>query len=416
VVPANKAKPGRKHGICDIVYCLTVADEVFDGPLCHADTGYPDVVVVPDQSTLRPVPWEPSTAAVLADVMTKAGDPYPLCPRDAVRRAERRLAAVGFEARMAVEFEFFLLSGSPEDLRLGRYGNLTPASHDPQAYSLRRWPGISAFAEELQEAMELYGAPLETIHSELGLGAFEVALQPAPPLQAADRAARFKLGCKAIAARHGLVATFMAKWNAGEAGSSGHIHQSVWRGEEAAFWDPARAGLSELGEGYLEGLLSSVGDLSVVFGPNANSYRRPDPAMWAPTTASWGVDNRSACLRVCGDGPESIRIEHRRPGADVSVYYAIAACVAAGAAGIEQQLQLRPEAPRDASKAENAEQLPATLRDAVEQFRGSSRARDLLGDIVVEHYAISRDEELSHVEALAKAVPEWELQRYLETV
>jgi glutamine synthetase len=415
VVPAKKAQSPRGLGICDIVYCFTLADEVFEGPLCNPSTGFPDVVLMPDISTLRPVPWEPGMGAVLADVLTKDGDPYPLCAREAVRRSERRLGALGLEARMAIEFEIFVFRRDSDAAGATSYDALQPISRLPNAYSLLRWPDLSRFAAALFDDLGEYGVDLDMIHTEMGQGAIEVALAPASPLHAADQAARFKLGCKEIAARHDLVPTFMAKWNAAEAGSSGHIHQSLWRdGESASLQAPGQM-TAEL-TSYLEGMLATTADFSAFFGPNMNSYRRPDPVLWAPTTATWGFDNRTACCRVRAEDPESARIEHRRPGADLSIYYSIAACVGGGALGIENGLELRPEAPRDATLDPSAQQLPQTLREATDRLRESAAAREVFGDVLVEHYALSREQELREVERHVAAVPAWELARYFETV
>jgi glutamine synthetase len=415
VIPAKKATSAHGLGICDIVYCLTVADEVFDGPLCNPTTGYPDVVVMPDLSTLRAIPWERETGAVLADVLTKEGQAYPLCPREAVRRSERRLHALGLEARVAIEFEIFVFHRELDGATRPDYGALLPISRLPHAYSLLRWPDLSEFASALFDDLHDYGVEIDAIHTELGRGAIEVSLAPASPLDAADQAARFKLGCKELAARHNLVPTFMAKWNAEEAGSSGHIHQSLWRADVPASLESPGKMSTEL-ESYLEGMLSTAADFSAFFGPNLNSYRRPNPGLWAPTTATWGFDNRIACCRVRAEHPESARVEHRRPGADLSIYYSIAACVGGGAIGIEHELELRPEAPRDAGADSSAESLPSTLAAATDRLRLSAAARDIFGDVLVENYVRAREQELREVERHLAAVPPWELTRYFEVV
>jgi glutamine synthetase len=420
VLPAAKVMNGNESKICNAVMGLTVNDELFANAFSTPFTGYQDIVAVPDLSTLRDVPWESATGAVLGDYLGNDSEPHPGCQREAVRRAERRLAALGYEARVGLEFEFFLFCTDGDAIAAQRYGDLRPVSHLPQAYSLQRWPEVSRFMTQLTDDLEVYGVPVDGVHTEWGRGAMEVALKPTTPLEAADNGARFKLACREIAARHNLVPTFMAKWNHEYAGSSGHIHQSLVREGVPSFW-AGRGALSDQGKAYLEGLLGATADLSAIFCPYHNSYRRPDPKFWAPTDTDWGYDNRLVCCRVVADFPETCRIELRRPGADLSIYLSVASCLAAGARGIEQGLALRPPASRDADPVLPQERLsptqqPVTLYEATERLRRSDLARDLLGGDLIGWYVSGCEAELSKIEEMLARVAPWELERYFETV
>lgn len=414
VVNADAVTDTTRFGITNAFYCCTIGAEIFAGPLSGPDTGYPDVQAVPDLTTLRPVPWDPGCGAVLCDVVGNDGQPYALCQREAVRRAERALAEQGLTGKMAFEFEIFLFHADERLRDEGRYGELRPASRIPHVWNFERLAELRELSAELVVALRAYGAGLATFQTEWGRGAIEVALEPAPPLEAADRAARLRLGIKELCAKHGFVPTFMAKWNADQPGSSGHLHQSAWRDGEPAFWHGTEGRSEEL-EHYLEGLLSSLGDVSGLLAPYANSYLRPNPALWAPTLATWGDDNRSACCRVIAPYAKAARIELRRPGADVPPYLAAAASVASGAYGLRERLALRDEAPGDATKAD-AEALPTSLTEAIERLDASARARELLGAELVENHLAGLRAELAECERLAHAaVPPWQLARYFET-
>jgi glutamine synthetase len=413
VVNADAVSEGTRFAVTNAFYCCTIGAEIFAGPLSGPQTGYSDVQAVPDLTTLRPVPWDPGCGAVLCDVVTSDGTPYPLCQREAVRRAERALAEHGLTGKLAFEFEIFLFHAD-QDLRdNARYAELRPASRIPHVWSFEGLAELRELSSELVVALRDYGAGLATFQTEWGRGAIEVALEPAPPLEAADRAARLRLGIKELCAKHGFVPTFMAKWNAEQPGSSGHLHQSAWREGEPAFWR-GPDGRSEELEHYLEGLLSCLGDCSALFAPYANSYLRPNPALWAPTLATWGKDNRSACCRVIAPHASAARIELRRPGADVPPYLAAAASVASGAHGLRERLTLRKESPGDASNVD-AEVLPASLAEAIDRLDASALARDLVGVELIENHLAGLRAELAECERLADAsVPPWQLARYFE--
>lgn len=425
-VAAHKLLDGKGAGISDVLFCLTSADEVFENPdLTSNDTGWPDVVATPDWSTLRPVPWEPGVAAVICDTYTKDERPVGVDPRHALRGACERLAQAGLSGACGVEYEFFLFEFGEAGRRAAREGrarSLVPVGHQQQAYSLIRWPDIAGFAEDLFRDLGEYGVPIESMSTELGYGMVECAMAPLAPLQAADAAARFKLGCKALARRHDLLACFVAKPDMAQSGCSGHVHFSVLRDGRPCVRDgPGR--LSQIGERCLAGLAATTAETSVFMSPFPNSYRRYQPGLWTPTNVTWGHDNRNACLRAITVSDGAARFEQRRPGADLNPYLTVAACADGCRHGVERELTGPPEAPGRAFEDGRAEPLPTDLLAAVEALRRSELARAWYGDALVDHYALSRVAEHEEwrkrgVSAAgdAEQVPEWELARYLELI
>jgi len=425
-LPAQKLLDGKGAGFSDVFYCLTSVDEVFENPgLTSYDTGFPDVLAIPDWSTLRPVPWEHGVAAVICDMTTKEGAPLGVDPRAALRGACERLRATGYEARAGVEYEFFVFHYDDEArraMRDGRPRDLRPLGSEQQAYSLVRWPDIAAFADELFHGMAAYGVPIESMTTELGFGMLEVAIAPLGALEAADAAARFKLGCKELARRHGLIACFMAKLDMAQSGSSGHVHVSVAR-DGAPVMRDALGQLSDVGLRCVAGLAASAVETSAFMSPFPNSYRRFQPGLWTPVNVTWGHDNRNACLRVITVSDAAARIEHRRPGADLHPYLSVAACADGCRHGLLEEPAPPPEAPGRAFDDERAEPLPADLTAATEALRESALVRSWYGDALVDHYVLSRHAEQDEWRKIAAGaaaqdgeVPDWELRRYFELV
>jgi glutamine synthetase len=263
--------------------------------------------------------------------------------------------------------------------------------------------------------LEAFRIPLEGLHTETGPGVFEAAIAAQEGIDAADRATLFKTAVKEIAGRHGLIPTFMAKWNAKLPGSSGHLHQSLWKGEEhyAAnlFAAEEKGGMSTLMQQYIAGLVANLPDLMACFCPTVNSYKRTVPGAWAPVNATWGIDNRTTAVRAIPSPGKGSRVELRLTGADMNPYIAMAASLAAGLDGIERQLTL--PAPVVNAYAGEAAALPRTLAEATHNLRQSAMARNWLGDDFVDHYAATRDWEVRQFD---QAVTDWELARYLESI
>jgi glutamine synthetase len=410
----------RGMNIVDAIYGFALHDDFdagFETPTSGHDTGFGDAIAVPDWSTLRIVPWDARLGAVICDIQTQAGEPYPLDPRGAVHRACERLDLLGYEARFGVEYELFLFhydDAAVRSLGQGRPRQLVPASPVRNTLSFLQTSGYADFARDMHEQMPAYGVPLDAIQTECGFGMIEVAIAPADPVEAADRAARFKLGCKELARRHGLLASFIAKWDLEQPGSSAHIHQSVLRNGKNAFWAGIGA-MSDVARHYVAGLLATAQEVSAFMGPFPNSYRRYAPGMFSGYNEVWGFDNRNACVRVITSSESSARLEHRRPGADLHPYLSIAACVDGGRHGIEHQLPLGPPSPGRAHEDPSAAVLPTDLPTAVERLTRSELVRGWYGDPIVDHFVQFRAAEQMRCERLRDAqVPDWELSRYIE--
>ena len=417
-VAASKLAKGKGATVSDVLYVLSVRDDVFESPLTGVGTGFPDIVGLPDLATLRPVPWESDVSAVILDMHTKQGAPLGVDPRQALRRAEARAVEAGFEARFGVEYELYLFAGgdaADTALRAGRPRDLIPVGREWQAYSLWRFEDLHAFMAEADAQLRDYGVPIEAWSTELGFGMIECATAPLAPLAAADAAARFKAGIKELAKRHGLIASFIAKWDMAQSGSSGHLHQSLVRDGANMFWGGAMDTLSETGRHYLGGLIACARELSAFSSPNVNSYRRPSPELWAPANASWGWDNRQACVRAITLDAASARLEYRRPGADLNPYLAIAGCLDAGLHGIRNGIEPPPISEAEAYRDAGVPRFPTTLEEAADALDGSVLAREWYGDLLVDHYVASRRAEARVVREIANAqVPDYEIARYFE--
>jgi glutamine synthetase len=406
LVSAAKALSPAGAAMCTIMFGLTQADDVYESPASSSDNGFPDLVMRLDLATARPLPWCDRTVAVLCDLYGPDGALYPVAPRTVLRTVADRCAELGFEARFAAEFELCVVHQGDDAVPLGRTMN---------AYSLLRLRELRPLAQAFFERMEAVGIPIESVHTELGHGMLEFAISHAPVLEAADHAARAKAYLKELCGEMGLVATFMPKWRSGAPTSGCHFHQSLWRDGSNAFWSDD-GGLSALARQYLAGQLVTMADVSVLFNPSVNAYRRLQPGTWTPVTASWGVDNRTAAIRAIAGSQKGARLEHRRAGADVNPYLAIAAMLAGGLHGIAEKLEAPDPATGDAVADGRFPRLATTLADAVDALRGSAVAPGLLGREFVDHYLLSREVELRlWREWEAEQVTEWEHRRYFET-
>ena len=405
----------KGFGFCDVIFGWDVADALYDNAKVTGwHTGYPDTQAVLDPNTVRPIPWEPGVVAMLADFRDAQGAPHPACPRSVLKRVLARAEKLGFTAKVGAEYEFFVFKETRDTLVQKDFRGLTPIDPGMFGYSWVRSGQDSDLMRDILDSMSASGIELEGLHTETGPGVYEAAIRYDDALAMADKAALFKPWLKQIAHRHGLTASFMAKWNANLPGCSGHLHQSLWRGGKNQFADAkAKRGLSPLMEHFLAGQLALMNELTAVVAPTINSYKRYVPGMWAPVVPTWGIENRTCSLRVIGAGdPSALRVEHRQPAADMNPYLALAATLGAGLWGIEHKLALPPEAQGDAGTG-GAGRIPRTLREANTALEGSAAARDILGAAFVDHYVRSRDWEVRAYEA---AVTDWELKRYFEII
>lgn len=402
-------------GFCDVVFGWDAADALYDNAQVTGwHTGYPDTRARIDPDTFRVLPWEPDTAAFLLDFVTDDGAPHPACPRGVLKRVIAHARALGYEPSVGAEYEFFLFRESPESLRAKGFRGLAPLSPGMFGYSWVRSSQHADLCHAIQDEMGAFDVPIEGLHTETGPGVYEVAIRYDEALKSADRAALFKVGMKQLASRHGYAVTFMAKWNHDLPGSSGHLHQSLWKGGKNVFHDPSTSDhLSAVARHFIGGQLALMPELTALVSPTVNSYKRYVPGVWAPLNASWGIENRTCAVRAIPGSAKSTRVEVRQTAADMNPYVAIATTLAAGLWGVEQEREPPPAVEGDASGRGDLAPLPRTLRDAIERLGKSEHARALLGDAFVGHYLRTRDWECRQHE---RAVSDWELARYFESV
>jgi glutamine synthetase len=397
---------------CSYLLAVDVDMNTVDGyAMSSWSSGYGDFAMVPDFATLRRVPWQPGTALVIADLaLVDGGGDVVASPRQILRRQLDRLAGHGLTAYAGTELEFVLFRDSYEQAWDNGYRNLTPANRYNVDYSLLGTARVEPLLRRIRN--EMYGAGLvpESAKGECNLGQHEIAFRYADALTCADHHVIYKNGAKEIAAQEGMALTFMAKPNERE-GNSCHIHFSL-RGTDgrSAMLGDGPAHLSEVGQQVLAGLLATMRELSVLFAPNINSYKRYQPGSFAPTALRWGVDNRTCSLRLVGHG-QGMRVENRVPGGDVNPYLAIAALIAGAIHGIEQGLPLEDEFRGNAYEDAGAPRVPKTLRDALALWEVSPVAAAAFGDEVVAHYANQARVEVAAFDA---AVTDWELRRGFE--
>lgn len=404
-------------GFCDVIFGWDIGDVLYDNATVTGwHTGYPDTGARIDPSSFRVMPAEPDTAAFLVDFVAKDGSAHPACPRSLLKSVAARARSRGFSPLFSAEFEFFLFRETSESAAEKGYRDMRTLSPGMFGYSWLREEQHQELCHAILDEMEAFDIPIEGLHTETGPGVYEVAIKYDEIVAVADKAALFKTAMKALAARHGVMVTFMAKWNADLPGTSGHIHQSLWSADGATnlFFDGAAdASLSPLARHYIAGQLALMPELTALYSPTINSYKRYVPGVWAPMTASWAVENRTCAVRAIPGGPKSTRLEYRQTAADMNPYIAMATALAAGLYGVEKKLPCPAPATGDASADESVGRVPRSLRAATEQLAASKAAREILGDAFVDHYVRTRDWEARQYE---RAVTDWELRRYFELV
>lgn len=400
--------------VCD--YLLTVDMEMEPIPgfsFASWDQGYGDLAVRPDLDTLRRIPWLPGTALVLGDAVDHSGDEISVSPRTVLKRQIARLRKLGFEARIGSELEFYAFDDSFEEARRKGYRKLQATGWYIEDYHLFQTTKIEPLIRAIRNGMEEAGVPVEFSKGEWGPGQCEINLRYAEALEMADRHAIYKNGVKEIAHLQGKATTFMAKWRDDLAGSSCHVHISLWNpatGQSAFHDESGRNGMSEVFRSFLAGQLAAARDTTCFLAPYINSYKRFQPGTFAPTKTVWSHDNRTAGFRVLGAGP-SMRSECRIPGADVNPYLAFAALLAAGLYGLESGLELEDALDGNAYAAADAASVPSSLTDALDALNESDILRAAFGAEVVEHYLHAGRWEQAEFE---RRVTDWEKIRYFE--
>jgi glutamine synthetase len=378
------------------------------------DKGYGDFVLKPDLATLRRLPWLDGTALVIADVLDHRHLDLAHSPRAMLKAQLARLRAAKMRACVASELEFYLFDETYESALAKRYAGLKTTSSYIEDYHILQTTKEEGVMRAVRNGLQGAGIPVESSKGEWGPGQEEINVRYADALEMADRHAVLKNGIKEIAWAHGKCATFMAKWNYALAGSSAHIHASLWdgAGKKPLFFDPkGEHGMSALMRAFLAGQLKYARDITYFLAPYVNSYKRFQVGTFAPTKAVWSRDNRTAGFRLCGEGTEAIRIECRIGGADLNPHLAFAALIAAGLAGVAENLKLPPPHGGDAYVDGALPEVPKTLRAATDALAGSKMLRAAFGDAVVDHYVHTAKWEQFEYD---RRVTDWELMRGFE--
>jgi glutamine synthetase len=417
------------HGTHGCNYLLTVNLDMdpLDGfNVANWEKGFGDFAFRPDLSTLCVLPWQTATALVICNYTQHDGTPVAEAPRSVLQRQVDRLTAAGWDCCCATELEFYLFHQTYHSAFVNGYRDLQPSSDYRIDYHITQPTRDEALMRAIRNGMTAAGIPVESSKGEWSRGQHEINFTYTAPLPMADRHVLFKQGVKEMAEQHGKAVSFMAKYAPSEAGNSCHIHLSLWREGRNLFWSeterpaarrqpnrgptsaaPAPAGGSQLFRQFLGGLMKYSPELCFFFAPTINSYKRYQPGSWAPTRMAWATDNRTVGFRVVGER-NAFRLENRMPGAD-----AIAAMIAAGLAGVKENLDCGEEYQGNAYLDPRLKRLPSSLEEAAASLANSQMARTAFGDAVVDYYVHHARLE---VQAFANAVTDWEKARYFERI
>ncbi|KAA0234053.1 MAG: glutamine synthetase [Actinobacteria bacterium] len=410
---------GAEHGTHACDYLLTVDMEMEPVPgyrYANWEEGYGDLHMAPDLPTLRLATWLDRTALVICDTEDEAThQPVAVAPRSILRAQIAAAGSAGFDAVAASELEYYIFRNSYREAAELAYTGLTPMGWYIEDYHLLQPVREEHFTAAVRRHLRDSGIPVENSKGEWGKGQHELNVRYADVLEMADRHVIFKQCLKETAELLDMSVTFMAKPRSGAAGSSCHVHLSLWSGDDNAFAGNDRVGRIDCSDHFrhfLGGWMAHVPDLMVFYASNVNSYKRYEDGSWAPTRLAWSYDNRTAGFRVVGSG-DSLRIECRIPGADCNPYLVYAAALASGLDGIANRIEPPPIFEGDAYRAEEIPLVPRSLRDATELFAASDFARQAFGDEVVDHYThFFRVEQ----DAYDRAVTDWERGRYFERI
>jgi glutamine synthetase len=412
---------------CDVLFGWDIAENVLPNlTFSNWARGFADIAMKPDLATFAPVPWEENVASCICDLWTEHGEPVTISPRHVLSTLIERARSLGYEPMAASELEFRFFRENQVSIREKDFGpNLTPLNPGMNCYVISQASADDQLLGRIARMMRDYGVEIEGYNREHGPGMYEMNIHYANALAAADRAMLFKTGVKEICSQMGMSATFMAKWNDQEDGSSGHSHLSLWDRnlEHNIFWDDEAEGhMSPTMRQFLAGVLSKLPEFMALYAPLINSYKRYIEGTWAPLNTTWGMDNRTCSVRIINNGRRSIRLENRVPGADANFYLVFSAMLASGLYGIENKLELPARLDGNAyesatiAKALETGQIQALARnlsEATHLFKRSEVAREYLGADFVEHFATTREWEVREYE---KAVTNWDRRRYFELV
>lgn len=378
------------------------------------EQGYGDYVMKPDLATIRPMPWLEGTAMVLCDILDHhTHEEVTHSPRSILKRQIARLDALGFDVMMATELEFFLFEKSFEEIRKSGFRSLEPISGYNEDYHILQTTKEEHVMRPLRNHLVSAGIPIENTKGEAETGQEELNIRYANAMACADHHTIAKHATKEIAWQQGHAASFLPKWHHEKVGSSSHVHQSLWTkdGNPAFFEKGQKFGMSKTMQHYCAGLINYAPDYTYFLAPYVNSYKRFAKGTFAPTKVIWSVDNRTAGFRLCGDGTKGIRMECRIGGSDINPYLALAAQLAAGIKGLEDELDLPPPTSGDIYDAKRAKEIPGTLRDARETLRKSTMLKEAFGEEVIAHYVRAAEWEQ---EEFDRVVTDWEVARGFE--
>src|SRR5260221_1252344 len=405
-------------GVCNVVLGWDAGDVTYDNTQYTGwHSGYPDSPAVLDINTFRKIPWENDVPFFLGELTDQKGNPLEIYPRQLLKKILNEANKQGYSPIFSQEFEWYNFAETPQTANAKQFKNLTPLTPGMFGYSILRSSLENPYFTDLFELLKNFNIPLEGLHTETGPGTYEAAIVYSDIIEAADRAVLFKTAVKGIAYKHGIIATFMAKVNENLPGCGGHVHQSLWdkTGKKNLFHDEKdKMNMSNVMESYIAGQLYCLPHILPMFAPTINSYKRLVEGAWAPTTLTWGIDNRTVALRGLSGSSKSCRLETRVIGSDVNPYLAMAACLASGIYGIRNKLKLnQPATVGNGYEDYSHGVLPSTLIEATQQMKTSKLAKELFSSAFVEHFTQTREWEWrQHL----KAVTDWEYKRYFEII
>jgi glutamine synthetase len=407
----------KGFGFCEVIFGWDSNDALYEkDSFTGWSKAFPDAWARIDPSSGRMLPTENNQSVLfLADF--SGDDAEVVCPRSILKKVLSRLNKQGFSATAAAEFEFFLFDETPESIREKGYRNLKSMTPGNFGYSVLRNSSHADLYHQIMQMANDMELPIEGLHTETGPGVLEAALEHSDALRAADNAILFKTFMKVLAQQNNLMATFMAKWSADYPGQSGHLHLSLQNNDgSAAFYDEKKYhNMSDTMRWFIGGQQRLMPEFLAMVASTCNSYTRLVPGFWAPTAASWGLDNRTCAIRAVPGSPKSQRIEYRIGAADINPYLALAAAIGSGLWGIENQIE--PDEPVSGNAYEKhyskVQKLPSTLTEAAARLKVSDVARDLFGDQFIDHYAYTREwEDLQQ----RKSITNWQMERYFEII
>ena len=405
-------------GVCNVIFGWDANDVAYDnGTYTGWHTGYPDTPAKIDLSTFRKIPWENDVPFFLGEIIDGKGKPAHVCPRQLIKKVLADANEMGYNPVFSQEFEWFNFAETPQSANEKQFRNLTALTPGMFGYSILRSSLENQFFTELFEQLKKFNVPLEGLHTETGPGTYEAAIMYADITEAADRAVLFKTAVKEVAYKFGIMATFMAKINENLPGCGGHVHQSLWdkKSSKNLFYDEKdKTKMSSVMKSYVAGQLYCMPHILPMYAPVINSYKRLVEGAWAPTTLTWGIDNRTVALRILNNSSKSCRLETRVIGSDANPYLAMAAALASGLYGIRKKLKLsQPAVTGNGYKEFSYGVLPRTLDEATQMMKKSAVAKEILGEKFTEHFVQTREWEWrQHL----KAVTDWEYKRYFEII